>query len=118
MDGGPPVDAIILTHAHIDHCGYLGYVREDVPVHCTRASELIMRCFDETGKGHQLTEVRTKFAHSAGANPRPTPTGRRQWGHVSETLAVERLLAVAFMPDFGSGTAPFFAEPSMDPLRM
>lgn len=34
--GPAPVDAILVSHAHVDHCGLLGLVRPDVPVAASR----------------------------------------------------------------------------------
>jgi ribonuclease J len=43
------VDAVLLTHAHMDHSSYIHYLREDIPIHCTQASKDIMQALDETG---------------------------------------------------------------------
>jgi ribonuclease J len=43
------VDAVLLSHAHMDHCSYIHYLREDIPIYCTQASEDIMQALDETG---------------------------------------------------------------------
>jgi len=34
--GEAPVDAVLVSHAHIDHCGLLGLVRPDVPLAASR----------------------------------------------------------------------------------
>lgn len=41
-------DAVLLTHAHMDHCSYIHYLREDIPIYCTLASRNIMQALDET----------------------------------------------------------------------
>lgn len=44
-------DAVLLTHAHIDHAAYIHYLRPDIPVYCTEATKLIMQALQETGAG-------------------------------------------------------------------
>jgi len=43
------IDAVLLSHAHMDHSSYIHYLREDIPIHCTKASKDIMQALDETG---------------------------------------------------------------------
>jgi ribonuclease J len=43
------VDAVLLSHAHMDHSSYIHYLREDIPIHCTQASKDIVQALDETG---------------------------------------------------------------------
>ncbi len=47
----PSVQAIIISHAHLDHVAYLHFIRPDIDVYCTEATELIMNCLQETSAG-------------------------------------------------------------------
>lgn len=55
------INAVLLTHAHMDHCAYLKYLREDITVYCSEESKLIMQSFDDTGVGEQYLEMSEKF---------------------------------------------------------
>ena len=43
------LDAVVLSHAHVDHSEYLVYMRPSIPVYCSPESKLIMQGFDEMG---------------------------------------------------------------------
>ena len=45
----PSVDAIFITHAHMDHIGYLHFLRGDIPVYCTHTTEVLMESIQESG---------------------------------------------------------------------
>ncbi|MGZ4885566.1 MAG: MBL fold metallo-hydrolase [Halobacteriota archaeon] len=45
----PSIDGVLLSHAHMDHCSYIHYLRDDVPIHCSQASKDIMQALDDTG---------------------------------------------------------------------
>ena len=55
------IDGVLLTHAHVDHCAYIKYLREDIPIYCSEESKLIMQNFDETGVGEQYITMKDKF---------------------------------------------------------
>lgn len=64
-------DAVLLTHAHVDHGAYIHYLRPDIPVYCTEASKLIMQALQETGAGGAGSEYVTfKEAFTAKRNDR------------------------------------------------
>ncbi len=43
------VDAVFLTHAHMDHIGYIHFLRRDIPIYCSPTTKKIMECRQETG---------------------------------------------------------------------
>jgi len=45
----PDFNAVLLSHAHMDHSAYIHYLRDDIPIYCTQGSKDIMQALDETG---------------------------------------------------------------------
>jgi ribonuclease J len=56
--GERKVDAIFLSHAHLDHYGYLSMVHRDVPVHCGETTERLMCAITETKRSSFETDYR------------------------------------------------------------
>ena len=54
------IDAVLLTHAHVDHCKYISLLRPEIPIYCSEASKLIMQNYDETGTDQYLT-IKERF---------------------------------------------------------
>lgn len=54
-------DAVLLTHAHIDHCAYIHYLRPEIPIYCTEATKLIMQALQETGSGDEYLTYKESF---------------------------------------------------------
>ena len=99
----PPADvaSVILSHAHLDHCGYLPALVRDAfsgPVHCSpntaRLAAIILR------DSARLQEEDTAFARRKGfsrhAQPRPL------YGTEDAEQAISQLVPVAF----GAGFTP------------
>jgi len=69
-DEDTEIDAVLLTHAHLDHCGYIKYLRPDITIYCSEESKLIMQTFDDTGTGEQYLTHKEKFGfHVSDRNP-------------------------------------------------
>lgn len=51
------IDGIILTHAHLDHCGYLSYVKNDIPIVCTTTTAFLLKAIQDTSKSDLEKEV-------------------------------------------------------------
>ncbi len=47
---GEKVQALLLTHAHLDHSGAVGYLRPDLPVVATAATAAIAKAMQDTGQ--------------------------------------------------------------------
>ena len=54
-------DAVVLTHAHLDHAAYLHYIRPDIPVYCSEASRLILQTLQDTGGNEEYITFKRKF---------------------------------------------------------
>ncbi len=57
-EGEEKIDAVFLSHAHLDHYGYLSMVRKDVPVLCGETTERLMSAITETRRASFETDYR------------------------------------------------------------
>jgi len=55
------IDAVILSHAHVDHAAYIHYLRPDIPIYCSEGTMLIMRAFQETGSSEEYVTFKENF---------------------------------------------------------
>lgn len=51
------VQGVLLSHAHFDHCGHLGYLRADIPVVTSLTSAVICKALQDTAGGNRLQEI-------------------------------------------------------------
>ncbi|MCK9151667.1 MBL fold metallo-hydrolase [Methanobacterium alcaliphilum] len=45
----PAAQGILISHAHLDHMGYLHHIREDIPFYMSKESYLIIKALEMTG---------------------------------------------------------------------
>lgn len=62
------IDAVILTHAHVDHCAYIHYLRPEIPIYCSEATKLIMQAFQDTGSSEEYVTFKENFKLSRKEN--------------------------------------------------
>ena len=55
------IDGVLLSHAHVDHCAYIHYLRPEIPIYCSEASKLIMQCFQDTGGREEYITYKENF---------------------------------------------------------
>jgi ribonuclease J len=61
LAGPAPVDAVLVSHAHIDHCGLLGLVRPDVPLAASRQTMATLDSMQTTtSRGWEYDFLRIK----------------------------------------------------------
>ena len=52
-----PVEGVLISHAHLDHCGLLGLLRAEIPVHTSGVSAAVMKAVQESGKLDYYSEL-------------------------------------------------------------
>jgi len=66
----PLFDALILSHAHIDHIGYMSFIHEEIPVYCGECTKTIIDAMQESGRidlgEHNYHKFRTGKRFSVG----------------------------------------------------
>jgi ribonuclease J len=62
-----PVSAVLLSHAHLDHCGNIGLLRQEVPVFSTPMTAAILKGYQDAGKS--TTEADVAYTSERRPNP-------------------------------------------------
>jgi len=52
-----PVSAVLLTHAHLDHCGNIGLLAQEIPVFSTPMTAAILKGYQDAGKSATEADV-------------------------------------------------------------
>jgi ribonuclease J len=44
------LDGVLLSHAHLDHSGYISFLRQDIPVYATSVTSFLTKAIQDSGK--------------------------------------------------------------------
>jgi len=50
-DSEPGIDAVLLSHSHMDHSAYVSFIKREIPVYCGEATATILKALDEVRIG-------------------------------------------------------------------
>ncbi|MEM3550631.1 MAG: MBL fold metallo-hydrolase [Candidatus Bathyarchaeia archaeon] len=53
----PDVDAVFISHGHMDHSAYLSFIKREIPVYCGETTKLILQAFSETRRAELEFDV-------------------------------------------------------------
>jgi ribonuclease J len=67
------IDGVLLSHAHLDHSGYISLLREDIPIYSTAVTAFIAKAMQDSGKSGYDQQV-CYFSPTA----QECPTGWKQ----------------------------------------
>ncbi len=96
-------DGLLLSHAHVDHTGYVTYLDPGIPIVTGLATAVIAKAMQDT-------------AHAAGAGeiayitPREVKEGLLAAGHYKKVSHVQRPFVLLDEPPPGEGFAAFWAN--------
>jgi ribonuclease J len=79
------VDGVLLTHAHLDHSGYISFLKSSIPIYSTAVSAFIAKAMQDSGKSgleHQVCYFSPVV--------RGCPSGWRQEALLSESAAARQ----------------------------
>ena len=55
-------DGVILSHPHLDHAGFVSYLRPEIPIYCSPGCKGILQSFEQTSWGfHEYTRIKEAF---------------------------------------------------------
>jgi len=88
--GKPFLDGVLLSHAHLDHTGAIGFLHPSIPLFCSEVTEILVRAIDDvtTFKSNALTSKSNEIKLTgSGATFPNTPS-------ISHSNKYERLCSV------------------------
>ncbi|HZW57184.1 MAG TPA: MBL fold metallo-hydrolase [Nitrososphaerales archaeon] len=53
----PLVDAVILSHAHLDHAAHISFLDEDIPIYCNAITRAVLEAIQETSPRRMESEI-------------------------------------------------------------
>lgn len=56
-------DGVLVSHAHIDHIGYIHFLRKNIPIHVSPETKAVMELFTKIGSSgfEEFTEIKPSF---------------------------------------------------------
>ncbi|NYT18458.1 MAG: MBL fold metallo-hydrolase [Methanobacteriales archaeon] len=101
----PGVEGVLISHSHVDHVSYVHHLREDIPIHLSEESYLILRALEDTGAASFSEYLHLKKSFQLV----PKKTGK---GYTRKTITVDRDLQITMpyhkfqLGDFQIQSAP------------